>query len=204
MRGEAAPEVGAEHRRHHRAVPAARLAGDRAVLALGERAVAAVDPGHDLVAEVRVVVAGPRRVEELAAAERRPGVDEDDERRRNRVVRRTARPRARRPTAGTRSGSPHVDLAGEALDQVDRRVRLGRVGVVGRRQVDPDRALVRVAERVALQRLADDRRFLEPSPQLDRPGTNRNLLYDARTPWRRQPTRTCSPRSRRTGRSAGA
>jgi hypothetical protein len=60
------------------------------------------------------------------------------------------------------------------LDEIDRRERLGRVVVVGRREVDPDRTFVWVAERVALQSLADDRFFIEPPTQLDRPGTNRN------------------------------
>ena len=105
MRREPAPEIGAQHRRHHRAVAAARLARDRAVLALGDRPVAAVHPGHDLVAEVGVVVAGRGRVEELAAAERRPRVDEDDDRRGHAAVGEQARPRARRPRGGTRAGS---------------------------------------------------------------------------------------------------
>ena len=53
-----------------------------------------------------------------------------------------------------RAVAPHVELAGEALDHVDRGVAAIRLVVVARRQVDPERPLVRVAERVSAQRVA--------------------------------------------------
>ncbi len=49
---------------------------------VGDRAELTVDPRHDLVAQVRVVLAGARRVDELAAAEARPAVDHHDDARR--------------------------------------------------------------------------------------------------------------------------
>ena len=57
--------------------------------------------------------------------------------------------------------APHVELAGQPLDLVERRVAAVRLVVVAGRQVDPERPLVRVAERVAPQRLADDHVLLE-------------------------------------------
>src|SRR5207249_9538058 len=86
MRREAAEQVRSQHRRHHRAVAAARLAADPPVRGRGEGRVAGVDERDDLVAEIRVVVADAGRVEELRAAVRRPRVDEDDERRRAALV----------------------------------------------------------------------------------------------------------------------
>src|SRR5918994_6493530 len=74
---ESVEEVGPEHRRDHRSIAAARLAGDAAEAV---RVVAFVDEGHDLVAEVGVVAAAAVRVDELRAADRRERVDEDDAR----------------------------------------------------------------------------------------------------------------------------
>ena len=49
------------------------------MVTIGHRAVVLVDEGHDLVAEVGQIVAGPRRVEELTSPERGPAVDPDDD-----------------------------------------------------------------------------------------------------------------------------
>ena len=145
---EAVEEVGSEHRRHGRAVAAARLAGDAAEAV---RLVALVDERDDLVAEVGVVAAAAGRVDELRAADRRPGVDEDDARVDVGVVEQLEEGR---PEGG--AVAPHVELAGEALEDVDR-----RPAGVGRRRVDPERPLVRVAERVAAQRLAREHVLVE-------------------------------------------
>src|SRR5260370_42212422 len=48
---QTAEEVRPQHWRDHRTVSATRLAGDAAVARLGQRSVATVDTGHDLVAE---------------------------------------------------------------------------------------------------------------------------------------------------------
>ena len=128
MGRQAAEQVRPEHRRDHRPVAAAALAGDPAMLAGRERSEPPVDPGHDLVAQVRVIAAGPRRVEELAAAElvqqstnttiagggaspvspAEQGVDASG------VVDPEGRP-----------VGPHVELAGHPLDEVDRRRTAG-------------------------------------------------------------------------------
>ena len=110
---EAAEEVGPEHRRDGRAVAAARLAADAAEPV---RLVALVDERHDLVAEVGVVAAAAGGVDELRAADGRPGVDEDDPRVDVRVVEELEEGR---PEGG--AVAPHVELAGEALEHVDRR-----------------------------------------------------------------------------------
>ena len=150
MAGEALEEIGPEHRRHRRALAAARLAGDAAVAV---RLVALVDERDDLVAEVGVVAAAAGRVDELRAADRRPGVDEDDAGVDVRVVEQFEEGR---PEGG--AVAPHVELPGEALEDVDR----GPAGV-RRRRVDPERPLVRVAERIAAQRLARDHVLVERS-----------------------------------------
>ena len=169
MRGEAAEDIRAEHRRDHRPVAAGGLPGDPAVLGCGQGAVALVHPGDDLVAEIGVILARSRRIEELTAAERRPavGVDED---------------RGGRISAGEEvvgelgevlaeggTVSPHVELARQPLDHVDGRISPLGV-VVARRKIDAKRAHARVAEGIPLESLALDLRFLEAAVRLERPG----------------------------------
>src|SRR6185437_8831627 len=80
VRRQPAEDVRPQHRYDHRAVAAARLAGQPAMARLGERPVPGVDERDDLVAEVLAVPPRPGRVDELRAAVRRPAVDEDDDR----------------------------------------------------------------------------------------------------------------------------
>ena len=118
MRREAAEQVGAQQRRDHRAVAAGRLALDAAVP--GARAACGklrVDVRDELVAEIGVVVADRRRVEELRAADRGERVDEHDDR----------LGRERRDRSGIRRAprldvEPGVRHPRHALDHVDRRV----------------------------------------------------------------------------------
>jgi len=121
MRRETAEQVGPEHRRDHRAVAAARLARDSAVRRACERSVLRVDERDDLVAEIGVVVPDARRVEELRAAVRGPRVDEHDERGRAAFVGEQGVDELEHVRAERGAVSPHVELAGEPLDQVDRR-----------------------------------------------------------------------------------
>src|SRR5207248_749267 len=86
MRGQAAEEVRAQHRRHHRPVAAARLAHDAAVRGRVYGPVLGVHEGHHFRAQIAVIAAGARRVEELRTAVRGPAVDEDDHRRRAALV----------------------------------------------------------------------------------------------------------------------
>ena len=158
---EPAEQVRAEHRRDHRAVAAAALAGDAAVARIGQRAVRSVDERHDLVTQVGVVPAGPGRVEELRAAVAGPGVDEGDDR--------GVSPRLREPRVdrlehrrGERLAvAPHVDLSGHSLDEIDRWIAPIRLVVVARRGVDVERAPMRIAERVAGERLGVDRQLVD-------------------------------------------
>ena len=148
VRGERAEDVGAQHRHDHRAVAAAGLAGQAAVIAARGRRVALVDERHDLVAQVVLVAPGAGRVEELRAAEGGPGVDEDDDR-----VGAFAGGEQRVEALDHRrlerlAREPHVELAGVALDDVDARERLRVVALDARRAVDVERAPRRIAERV--------------------------------------------------------
>ena len=162
---DAAEEVGPEHGRQQRAVAARRLALDATVLGRRERAVAFVHPRQELVTEVGVVAARRRGVDELRAADARPRVREGHHALgRERVDElRVVRPK--------RSAvAPHVELAREALDDVDGRVAPVALGVVARRRPHPERSLVRVAERVAAQRLALEPVLVETSQEGPLPG----------------------------------
>jgi hypothetical protein len=166
---ETTPEVGPEHRHHHRAVAPARLPLDPAMLTVWGGSVRVVDERHHLVAEVRQVVAGAARVEELAAAERRPAVHPDDDRGWGLAACEQLVGELGEVFAEWRAVPPHVELAGEALDDVDRRVAAFRLVVVARRRVDPQRPLVRVAERVPAELVADDRVLVEAALGIERP-----------------------------------
>ncbi len=120
---------------------------------LRQRPPAGVDPRDDLVAQVGLVAAGARRVEELAAAQARPAVDVDDDGRCLARGRQHVIDELRDVGPERLAVAPHVDLPGQALDDVDGGESAVGLGVVGRRGVDVDRAAVRVSERVAGQRL---------------------------------------------------
>ena len=101
VRGQRAEQVRPQHRGDHRAEPAAGLAHDRPVRGRVQRPVVRVHPGHHLVAQVGVVLAGARRVHELAAA-----VAGSTRPRRPRSRRAPARMRTpRRPSPGTAAGT---------------------------------------------------------------------------------------------------
>ena len=165
-----AEQVRTQHGRDHRAVSPTRLAGDAAMTRLGQRAIAGVDPGDDLVAKVRVVFARAGRVDVLAATDRGPGVDVDED--------------AGRRAAGGELGvrqlgkvlphgwpiPPHVDLAGQAHDHVDARIAALRIRVIPGRQVDPERPAIGIAERVALEHLALEEMLVVASLRFERPG----------------------------------
>jgi hypothetical protein len=161
VRGERAEDVRAQHRHDHRAVAAGRLAGQPAAVALGRGRVARVDELDDLVAEVVQVAPGRARVEELRAAEARPGVDEDQQR-----VRCVARGEQRVEALDHRwlervAAQPHVELAGVALDDVDDRQRARVVELDPGRPVDPQRPARGVADRVVGQRAGLDDEAVE-------------------------------------------
>jgi len=58
-------------------------------------------------------------------------------------------------------------LAGETLDQVDRRVAALRLVVVSGGQLDPERSHVWVGERIFLERLTLERVLVEASGEVD-------------------------------------
>ena len=119
-----------------------------------------------------MVLPDRRRVDELRAAELRPGVHPHDDRGRNVARREDVVAQLRvRLGAERRPVAPHVELARVPLDHVDRRIAPLRVVVVARREVDPEGAFVRVAERVSPQRLALEDVLLEPSRERVAPGS---------------------------------
>jgi hypothetical protein len=149
---EAGEEIGSKHRRDRRALAAARLAGEaadpiRVVLRVHER--------DDLVADVGVVAAGAVRVDVLRAADRGERVDQDHPRVDLLAVEQLEKRRPERDAV-----PPHLDLSGEALQHVD-----DRTAGIARRRVDPERALVRVAERVSTQCVTDEHVLVEPTAQ---------------------------------------
>ena len=147
---EAGEEVGPEHRGDRGAVAAARLACDPAK---ATRVVALIHERDDLVAEVGVVPTAAVGINELRAADGRPGVDEDDP---GVDVLPVEQLEERGPERG--AVPPHLELPGEALKHVH-----GRATRVSLRRVDPQRPLVRVAEWVPAQRLAHDHVLVEPA-----------------------------------------
>src|SRR2546422_7086396 len=133
------------------------------------RAVVRIDPRNDLVAQVRVVVPGPGRVQELASAEGGPAVDPDHDARR-RLARRehlVGQLGEVLPEGG--SVPPHVELTGEPLDLIDARVASTGIVVVARRKIDPERADTRIADRIPLKSFALEPVLFEPTLEFDRP-----------------------------------
>ena len=181
MRGEAAEEVRPQHRRHHRAVAAARFAGDAAVRRRLRAFGSARRPRGRSRRRGRCG-SGP------CPASRGTGVPPRTSRRRSRPETRGRRlaggeelvHQLRRVLAEGRAIAPHVELSGQALDQVDRGVAvLGLVVVAGRR-VDPERSHVWIAERVPFKRLTLERVLFEAAGEVDRPGQHAPDATEAR------------------------
>ena len=155
MRGEAAEQIGPEHRPDHRPETARRRSREPAVRGLRKRSEPRVDEADDVVAEVAAVVADRRRVDPLRTAERGEAVDGDEHRvERQRVELLGKRRRERRDV------EPGARLRGHRVQQVDRGVAPFRLGVVVARRPDEERPGRGVAERVPLQGLALERELL--------------------------------------------
>ena len=134
MRRARREDIRAQHRDHHGAVAAARLAassrGDHGSMRVR---VALVDERYDLVAEVVHVASGRGRVDELGAAVARPRIDEHDNRRGALAVREKVVDGVRSCSARRRERfEPHVELPGHALDDVDGGIRAVRFAPGGR------------------------------------------------------------------------
>jgi hypothetical protein len=143
-----------------------------------------VHPGNDLVAQVRVVLPGSGRVNKLAAAVARPRVDVDDDRRRRLVAGEDGVGGLGKGLPEGLTVEPHADLAGVPLDHVDARVAAFQVVVVPRRRVDEQRPLVRVAQRVPLEKLAGDDALVELASEIRFPWQHGVLLaLGARPRW---------------------
>ena len=144
-------------------------AGSRPRRGRRQRAVVLVDPGHHLVAEIGVIAAGAGRVEELAAAEGRPGVHPHDHAGWRLANREQLVGELGEVAAEGGAIAPHVELTGQPLDHVDGGVAPLRLVVVAGRHVHPERPLVRVAERVVAQRRALEDVLLIASGRLRAP-----------------------------------
>ena len=168
MRRQRAEDIGPQHRDHHRAVPARRLAREAAVVPPRQRRVALVDERDDFIAEVVHVPAGAGRVQELRPTARRPGVDEHDDRGRAVAAGEHRIEPLDHGRLESRAGEPHVDLPGEPLDDVDRGHAVRPIGAGG--VVDVERAPRWVAERVVREQLGFDDDAVEASLQRPIPG----------------------------------
>src|SRR5437660_2725866 len=192
--GEGAEQVRPQHRRDHRAVATAGVGHHAAVAGDRQRPEAGGHPGHHVLAQVRVVAAGGRRVEVLAAAERRPAVDEDHDAGRRLAGREQLvhhlgeRVRERAPVA------PHVHLAGVSLQDVDRGIAPVGPVVVRRRQIDPERPAGGVVQRVVAQVAAVDPDLLQPARPLDVPGSH-GYASAATSAWPTSAVEAAPPRS---------
>ena len=169
--GERAEHVGAQHRHDHRPVAAGRLAGQPAVVAVRGRRVVRVDERHHLVAEIGH---GTARSSVESRNCEPPNVVQAST---STTIASGQPPVANRWSSRSRNvGSkatrlrPHVELAGVALDHVDRRQRPGVVALHARRAVDPQRPVGGVAERVAGQQLALHHEPVERAVQRALPG----------------------------------
>ena len=113
---------------------------ERAVITRRLRAVFRVDERDDVVAQIRHVLPGAGRVDVLAAAERRPCVDHHDEARWHVVLfENSSSTSSNHVRPKRRAIAPHVDLAGETLNQIDGRKPLRGIALVRRRAIHPER-----------------------------------------------------------------
>jgi hypothetical protein len=103
-----------------------------------------VDERHYLVAQVAVVAPGTRGVDELAAAIGRPGVYEDQERRRDVASGEDGVRSLREWLAERIAVAPHRQMPGVPLDHIDAWVPLLR-SVIAWRDIDPQRAACRIS-----------------------------------------------------------
>ena len=161
MRREAAEQVRPQHGVDHGAVAAAGVPGQAAVRGVRHGAVRTIHERHHVLPQVGAVAPGARRVDELRAAQPRPGIDVHDHGRRRpghprRVQLLDWIPLPRPPVA------PHVDRVGEPLQDVDGRESALRLGVVGGWQLHEQRPHMRVPQRIAGERLAVDDALLDP------------------------------------------
>jgi hypothetical protein len=133
------------------------------VRGVGDRPVTRVHVRHDLVAQVGVVTAGARRVDELAAAVGGPGVHVDDDRGRRVAARehRVGGLGERLPEGGP--VPPHRHVPGVPLDHVHGGVRAVRLVVVAGRRVHEQRPVAGVPQWVAAQQLAADHVLVDPT-----------------------------------------
>ena len=199
VRGQAAEQIGPEHRRDHGPEAAARLALDAPMAAVSQRAVASVDERDDVLAEIGVVATRSRGVDELRASVGRPGVDVDDDAGRGLAAGEQAVGGfGERQAVGAPVG-PHRHGTGVALDNVNRRIPLGRAVVVAGGHVHPERALNRVAQGVAFEGPTVDRQPVD-SPRPLRFPWRRHLSHGMAAPANSRSRR--SPRWRRGVRSS--
>jgi hypothetical protein len=164
--GEGAEQVGAQHRGDHGAQSPARLPRDGAVVPIGQCPIATVHPGHDLLAQVRVVPPGADGVDVLAAAVGRPGVHERQDHRRSLAAGEDPVDQLGNRLAKRGSVAPRRERAAVSQQQVGHGIAAVRL-VVAWRQVDPYGTARRVAERVVAQQRAVDELLVEPPVQVE-------------------------------------
>ena len=150
--------------------PPLDLPVDASVLGSGQGPVVRVHPTHDVLAQVGVVLPGPRRVHELRSPVDRPGVHVHDDAGWGLPAGEELVGHLGERLAISGAVGPHGEVAGVTLDDVHRRVPPPGIVVVARRDVHPQRTVGRIAEMVALERRGMNRVAVESASQLCFPG----------------------------------
>src|SRR5437016_5437634 len=119
------------------------------MFALGQRPVMRVNPGNDLVAQIRVIAARRRRVQELASTERCPAVHPHYDAWWCLALCEQLVNKFWKVLSERCAVAPHIKLPGEALDLVDGRVASAGLLIVVGGEVDPQGPLVRVSQGIA-------------------------------------------------------
>ena len=183
MGGQRPEQVRPQHRRDHGAETTRRLAGDAAQLPVGNCAVMLVHPRHHLLAQVRVVLASPRRVDELRTAVACPRVDVNHHAPGCAALGEHGVGRFQKSLLERRVVGPHGHVARIALEHVNGGVPDIWGGVVARRHVHPNGPYMWVRQRVVNQQLGGDGAPVKTAGKFSVPWQHRPI--QARESWER-------------------
>src|SRR5579885_2150375 len=147
------------------------------MLALRQRPIMRIYPGNNLITEIGVIASGAVLFEELATTERGPAVDPDEDARGSLAFREEFVGHFREIFPEGRTVAPHIKLARQPLNQVNARVAPLLLLIVAGRQIDPQRALIGVAERITLESLALENDLIKTSSEISRPGQHTYISF---------------------------
>src|SRR5579884_547796 len=124
-----------------------------------------------------MIATGAGRIEELAATERSPAVDPDEDARGRFTLREKFVGHLRKILPEGSTIAPHIKLARQPLNQVNARVAPLLLLIVAGRQIDPQRALVGVTERIIPESLALENDLIKTSSKINRPGQHTYISF---------------------------